>query len=56
MGDVNKLGAYANKADWIWTVIQDSVKQKQSNSTLKIAFNSAQQDVSVGKNLMKYVS
>ena len=56
MGEVNKLSAYTNKADWVWKVIQDTVKQKTSNSTLKFAFNSAQQDVSLGKNLMKYVS
>jgi len=56
MGEVNKLSAYANKADWVWKVIQDTVKQKASNSTLKFALTSAQQDISLGRNLTKYVS
>ncbi len=56
MGEVNKLSAYANKADWVWNVIQDTVKQKASNSTLKFALTSAQQDISLGRNLTKYVS
>jgi len=56
MGEVNKLGAYTNKTDWVWKVIQDTVKQKASNSILKSALETAQRDTVLKKNLTTYVS
>ena len=55
MGDVNKLGAYANKGDWAWKVIEDTVQQK-SNAGFRKALSTAQQDATIKRNLTTYVS
>ncbi len=55
MREVNKLGAYADKADWVWKVIQDTVQHKASSSSFKTALQTAQQDLALRKNLITYV-
>ena len=56
MGEWNKLGTHANKADWTWKVIQEASKQGSDPTILKQAFASAQGDPLMKRNLITYVS